>query len=66
MSKSKTPVELREQARKLQEQAKRLNDQATLLEQRRALRIGTEVLKSADTDFKGFTIETLKELVKGE
>lgn len=63
---SKTPVELRAQAKKLQDQAKGLNEQATLLEQKRAFRIGQEVIKAAENDFKGFTIENLKELVKTE
>ena len=63
---AKTAAGLREQAKKFNEQAKRLNDQASLIEQKRALRIGKEVLKHAETDFKDFNITTLKEFVKSE
>jgi len=62
----KTAAELRADAKKLTDQAKNLVDQATAIEQKKALRIGNEILKLAETDFKGFTVEILKELVKGE
>lgn len=63
---AKTAAELREQAKKFNEQAKRLIDQANIIEQKRALRIGREVLKHAEADFKDLNITTLKELVKSE
>ncbi|MGO9016670.1 MAG: hypothetical protein ACLQF0_17045 [Dissulfurispiraceae bacterium] len=63
---AKSATELREAAKKLQEQAKRLMEQAALEDQKRALRIGNEVLKHEANGWKGFTMETLKALVKGD
>lgn len=64
--KKKTAKELREEAKRLNDQAKRLVDQAVAIEQKKALRIGNEVLKLAEDDFRDFSITDLKELVKAE
>lgn len=61
-----SPKELRDKAKKLQEQAKKLNEQAAQLEREKACKIGQEVLKAAETDFKCFTIESLRKLVSDE
>lgn len=61
---AKSAKELREQAKKFQEQAKKLLEAAELAEQKRALKIGSEVLKAAEADWKNFSLDTLKALVR--